>query len=81
MTKLEDLAPDALDQCDERSPRGTRCTMQADHGGEHSFEQAIPIGPVIRCPFSAGHDNGTYGGVAPELEDEWPYDDDPPDPL
>jgi len=22
-----------------------------------------------------------HGGIAPELDDDWPYDDDPPDPL
>jgi hypothetical protein len=62
MARLEDLPADALDQCGEYSPRGNRCSKEADHGGQHSFEEAIPVGPVIHCPFDAGHDNGTYGG-------------------
>lgn len=60
-TKLEDLAADAFDQCSERSLRGTRCHHQADHTGPCSFEEDVPIGPVIECPFDAGHGNGSYG--------------------
>jgi hypothetical protein len=57
-----------LDQCGEYSPRGNRCSKQDGHGGQHSFEELIPIGPVIHCPFGRA--------------DDWPYpDEDPPDPL
>lgn len=61
MAKLEDLAPDALDQCDGRNEQAQRCQLEADHSGPCRFP-TLQAGPVIHCPFDAGHDNGTYGG-------------------
>lgn len=59
--ELDSVAPDFFDQCDGRGERGDRCQEQADHSGPCSCDP-VPIGPVIECPFSAGHDDGTYGG-------------------
>lgn len=48
-----------------------RCTCRVDSCQAH--EPDCLRGIAIR--------DRDHGGVAPELVDEWPYDDDPPDPL
>lgn len=60
MTRLEDLPADALDQCDGRNEQSQRCQLEADHAGPCRFA-ALQAGPVIHCPFDAGHGNGAYG--------------------
>lgn len=70
--------------CGMASPGGTHLNERGicRHSQACTGRQMLKAGaPVEEAAAHAQGLDRKAGGVATELVDEWPYDDDPPDPL